>query len=629
MPSAPFSSVLRFLRQVARPEGDSDDALLTRFIERGDEPAFEALVWRHGAMVLSVCQRIVRDPHLAEDGFQATFLVLARKASTIADRRCLASWLHGVAVRVSRKARGQDARRRSQLMALQSQPKSQVERPAGSDDVKPVLDEEIDRLPPRYRELVVLCYLQGKTNSEAARQLGCPEGTVFGRLARARRMLQTRLVRRGVTLSGAAVVAVLGPEAQASLSPALVAKATAVLAGSASASPTALTLAHEVMRTMLWTKAMKITVLTMVAGVVVASIASIGTTVPGSGRLMARATPLRADEDKKKEEDKPKAPTPTAEEAVARSLLFLARQQEKDGSWPGKGSEKIENTSLALLAMLGSGHTHRAQAVWVGYPKNIEVGLQYLLAKQDKAGSFDTNDLIAHAQATVAMCEAYGMTADPVLKGPAQRAINAIISAQQKSGGWIRAGKEETVDATAWQLAALKSASMAGLDVSAEKMAKAAEFLDLCVNDKLAAYANERTGAHAAAPKGKITPAATAMALRSRQLLGWGWNKPELVKSGDWLMKNLQSKDLDMPAQFFAVQVFHQLGGRGAAPDNAAQWNAKMRTALLESQDSGDKNAESKGSWGAGKADQRVKTTSCALLSLEVYFRHLPMFRKE
>ncbi|OAI40158.1 hypothetical protein AYO40_05105 [Planctomycetaceae bacterium SCGC AG-212-D15] len=611
MPTAALSSVLRFLRRVANAEGDTDEGLLARFIGRRDEGAFEALVERHGPMVLSVCQRIVRDPHLAEDSFQATFLVLARKAGAIADPRSLASWLHGVAVRVARKARGQEAQRRSKLMTLESRSAGHADSPSGLDDLKPLLDEEVNRLPAKYRELVVLCYLEGMTNSEAARQLRCPEGTVFGRLARARRMLQTRLVRRGITLSVAALFERLIPETQGvTLPPALAAKATAVVGSSAGVSPIALSLAHEVMQAMLCAKIMKVTVVTLMLVALAATLGVMGADVPGTLRALARSTPLRPGEEKK---EQPPVDPQAVDKAVADGLAWLVKQQEEDGSWPGKDREKIENTSLTLLALLASGHTHKTAIVEVQptYAKNFERGLKFLLTQQDRTGAFDSDDLSAHAKATMVVCEAYVMTLDPALKGPAQRGLNFIANAQQDSGGWPLRLKADrwnrelhaaSITSTAWQLSALKSGQIAGRDIPAKTLDGAQKFLDACAGGDTAAYA--------VAPKGKITPAATAMALRGRQFLGWGPKNPGIEKGSQWLARELNPKDLDFDALFFATQVFDDVGR-----DTANEWNAKMLTALLQYREE-----------GRTSMPVRVRTRALAVLSLEIYHRRLPTF---
>jgi RNA polymerase sigma factor (sigma-70 family) len=192
-------------RLARRPVGESDpvsDAeLLARFVRAGDQTAFELLVWRHGPMVLGACRRILRDVHLAEDAFQAAFLILARKAGSVRSA-CVAGWLHRVARRVAVRA----ARPRKRIEPLTADP---LDRPAPDAELRAVLDAEIDRLPERFRLPVVLCYLNGRTTEDAARLLGIPRGTVLSRLATARQRLAARLTRRGIT-APAALAAIAG-----------------------------------------------------------------------------------------------------------------------------------------------------------------------------------------------------------------------------------------------------------------------------------------------------------------------------------------------------------------------------------------------------------------------------------
>ena len=177
-----------------------DERLLDRFISAHaefSELAFEALIDRHGPMVLRVCREVLRDRHDAEDAFQATFLVLARKAASIRAQTSLASWLHGVARRVASRARSAALRRRLH----ERRAAELAERPAIEsrwDDLAEILHEEIDRLPERYRDPLVSCDLEGLTEGQAARRLGRPIGTVRSQLARARGRLRSRLIRRGL-----------------------------------------------------------------------------------------------------------------------------------------------------------------------------------------------------------------------------------------------------------------------------------------------------------------------------------------------------------------------------------------------------------------------------------------------
>ncbi len=188
---------LRVLLDEGAPGGLADDQLLGRFLDRGGagaEAAFEALVERHGSMVLGVCREILGDLHDAQDAFQSTFLVLARRADTIRRRDSLASWLFGVARKVATRARSDAARRRARERASAVGAESPA--PAREPGDFAALFEEIDRLPGIYREPVVLCYLQGLTYEAAAEHLRCPVGTVSVRLKRAKERLRGRLSRR-------------------------------------------------------------------------------------------------------------------------------------------------------------------------------------------------------------------------------------------------------------------------------------------------------------------------------------------------------------------------------------------------------------------------------------------------
>jgi RNA polymerase sigma factor (sigma-70 family) len=174
----------------------ADGQLLERFVTDREEAAFEALVKRHGPLVWGVCRRILRDHHAAEDCFQAVFLVLARKAASIASRELLANWLYGVAHNAARKAGAANMKRRAREKQLKQIPEPAMQESPESD----VLDLEPSRLPEKYRVAILLCEVQGKSHQEAAQQVGCPVGTLSGRLSRARAMLAKRLARRGLVL---------------------------------------------------------------------------------------------------------------------------------------------------------------------------------------------------------------------------------------------------------------------------------------------------------------------------------------------------------------------------------------------------------------------------------------------
>jgi RNA polymerase sigma factor (sigma-70 family) len=206
MASGHLGIALRQLRRLLDDgvvAGLADEQLLDRFVDGRDGAAFEALVARHGPMVLATCRGVLKDAHSAEDAFQATFLTLARKAASLRSADSLGCWLHQVARRAAVEANTAAARRLSrERPGLAIETPDVRERTAGEDD-RPILHEEIDRLPERYRAPIVLCYLEGMTHEQAAGHLRWPVGTVGSRLARARELMRGRLIRRGVTASAA------------------------------------------------------------------------------------------------------------------------------------------------------------------------------------------------------------------------------------------------------------------------------------------------------------------------------------------------------------------------------------------------------------------------------------------
>jgi RNA polymerase sigma factor (sigma-70 family) len=278
--------LIRHIRTLgdATSTDQSDAQLLERFAARRDEGAFTALLERHGPMVFGVCGRLLRHEQDAEDAFQATFLVLARKAGSRGWRVSVGPWLYAVAQRVALKARTLSVRRRARHTELVD---DVAAAPAGEPpwhDLRPILDEEINRLPEKYRTPLVLCYLEGKTNEEAARQLGRPVGTVWYRLSRGRELLRGRLSRRGVGLSAVALDAMIAQNATAAVPESLVAltrHASVAAAGPARvmdilAAPVA-TLVKEVLHDMFVTKlkrAVAMVLVLCVAGLGAGAVAS-------------------------------------------------------------------------------------------------------------------------------------------------------------------------------------------------------------------------------------------------------------------------------------------------------------------------------------------------------------------
>jgi RNA polymerase sigma-70 factor (ECF subfamily) len=215
-----MNSVLKHVRKLSRlteAETMTDGQLLDAFVRAQDVTAFEALVRRHGPMVLGVCRRVLRHMHDAEDAFQATFLVLFRRAVSLGRREVVGNWLYGVAYRTALKARAAAARRRVKEQAA-ARPE-EAPAPTPRQELQTLLDQEVSRLPDKYRIPVALCELQGKTRKEAAQQLGWPEGTVAGRLARARALLARRLAGYGPPLSAVALAAVFSQDTAAAALP--------------------------------------------------------------------------------------------------------------------------------------------------------------------------------------------------------------------------------------------------------------------------------------------------------------------------------------------------------------------------------------------------------------------------
>jgi RNA polymerase sigma factor (sigma-70 family) len=248
MPS-PFSSA--FARLAGRPyDPATDRELITRFHHTRDESAFASLVQKHGPMVLGVCRRRLRDPHAADDAFQATFLVLARKAGSVRWQESLAGWLYRVATHVCRKATTRSATRSVQPLPADTATAAQ---PPPSE-LSAVLDAELQALPASYRDPIVLCHLQGYTTEEAARLLGLTDGQLRGRLFRGRDKLRDRLTRRGVALSVSALVVSLTAASARAVPPALGGAAVSVALSEAVVSASVLTLTHEVLSAMSRTK---------------------------------------------------------------------------------------------------------------------------------------------------------------------------------------------------------------------------------------------------------------------------------------------------------------------------------------------------------------------------------------
>ena len=321
--------------------------------------------------------------------------------------------------------------------------------------------------------------------------------------------------------------------------------------------------------------------------------------------------------------------TKDSEAAVVEGLRWLKRNQAPDGRWLLDGNFKdrgtandIAGTAFGLLPLLGAGKTHKAGKD-NDYDKPVEKALLYLLRKQDrKTGNFG-GGMYAHGLATIAMCEAYGLTQDPALRRPAQMAVNFIVRAQHSGGGWrYTPGQAGDTSVVGWQVMALKSAQMAGLDVPEVTMRKAQLYLERVCDPANEGYGYVGPGS---------TPTMSAVGLLCRQYLqAWGPQNLRLIKGIDNNIKRYPPGTMqNMYYFYYATQVMHHFGGSAWT-----DWNTKMRDTLVKTQDKS--NGPDRGSWSSvgepapqGPAGGRLMQTSLSLLTLEVYYRHLPLYYRE
>jgi hypothetical protein len=316
-----------------------------------------------------------------------------------------------------------------------------------------------------------------------------------------------------------------------------------------------------------------------------------------------------------------------SEAAVAKGLKYLQRTQKADGHWVLDGMQMITDnsaaTGLALLPFLAAGQTHKAAKgeKESSYAKTVQYGLDYLRGKQKANGSFGAANMYGEAIATMALCEAYGMTQDPALKRPAQMGIDYLVKAQHAVGGYrYMPGQAGDTSVTGWCLQALQSGYLAGLSVPRETLYKVGNFLDTVQTQSGAAYGYTSPGASASL---------TAVGLLCREYLGWGPKNPTLGAGVENLKKNPPAKGTgNIYYYYYATQVVHFFGG----DDWLKFWNPKMRDLLIDTQD--NTTAPTKGSWSpegdhTGRVGGRHTCTCLSLLTLEVYYRHLPLYRRD
>jgi hypothetical protein len=343
-----------------------------------------------------------------------------------------------------------------------------------------------------------------------------------------------------------------------------------------------------------------------------------------------------------------------SELAVTRGLEWLALHQADDGHWglhnfnrfahdklepgaktftcncdPGTIRENdIAATGFALLPFLGVSVTHKptsARNAAKDYTKVVKKGLDYLMRKQAADGSF-SHEMYSHGLATIAMCEAYGLTSDPLLKTSAQKALHFIVSAQDSTGGGWRYAPKQAGDmsVTGWQFAALKTGQMAGLSVPRATLTLAEKFLD--------SVETAQKGAYGYVPGAAATPSMTAVALLCRQYQGLNPRNAGLLAGLEYLKACVPGTTV-VYYDYYATQVFHNMGG-----EDWKFWNLGydgkhgMRDTLIRRQQhNNDKKPHIEGSWPPEQAPEggRIMATSLSLLCLEVYYRHPPLYRRD
>ncbi|MGD9128040.1 MAG: terpene cyclase/mutase family protein [Planctomycetia bacterium] len=322
----------------------------------------------------------------------------------------------------------------------------------------------------------------------------------------------------------------------------------------------------------------------------------------------------------------------STEAAVNAGLYWLAKNQQRDGSWSlkgpygdGSGSENYESaTAMALLAFQGAGHTHRSSTK---YSKNVAKGLKWLLAQQDSSGCFyssggRTGRFYTHAQSTIVICELYAMTNDKSLREPAERAIKYLVFTQGEEGGWRyqpKLGSDTSV--TGWVVMALQSARMGGINVPSPCLDEVGKFLD--------SVASEEGSRYSYLPNRHSSRSMTAEALLCRQYLGWKHDDKRLNRGVAWLTmsENLINYRTSPETYYwyYATQVAHHMGG-----DAWERWNGAMRAEVPAQQ---VKMGREAGSWNPSERDVydiaggRLYVTCLSIYMLEVYYRHLPLYR--
>lgn len=634
----------------------SDRQLVQRALAQPDGVALQAVVHRHGAMVYRVCWRVLQHAQDTEDAFQATFLVLAEKLRTVRKHASLASWLHGVAYRVAVRAKLQAAtrrRRESQPLLPDRMPPEDVT----WKELRSALDAELNQLPDKWRLPLVLCYLEGRTQDEAASHLGWSKSTLRRRLEEARDALAHRLGGRGI-MASAALSAVLLSDCVTAAAPMLVAATVGaslkVAAGQGVAAVSTLPIAaltEGVLKAMYMTK-LKTAALVLVAAVLLAT--GIGalslpalqamptdqseaTALVGSNGVpkqpgLAGPQPLRtfvsfAHGQVKDSKD---LITKQTQKAIDAGLAYLANEQAEDGSWgTGDLQGSVAVTSLAGLAFI-SGQPRPLPPPPVGRPdgvayrKVVTKAVRYVLSRErrDTPGFFHDpktfhGPMYGQGFAVLFLADAHWTITDKKLQTEVKvaltRAVKLIIDSQNDQGGWRYQPKPQDADVsvTACQVAALRAARDAGIEVPKATIEKAIGYVKSCQHSDNGGFRYQPLGG----PSGF---ARTAAGLTSLNRLGV--KDGEAVDNGMNYLRQADLKHAEVQIHYFYGHYYAAKAMWYAGDKQWQKWYPGIRDELLRSR-------QRDGSWFNGQIGPHY-CTSMALIILQMPHATLPSLKR-
>ena len=615
----------------------TDHELLAQYFQRGPEAdaAFGTLVTRHTDMVYATCLRILRDPHQAEDAAQAAFLVLVRRGKSIGRGEGIGGWLYRVAVNAARNTQRVAARRERHEQRAAEAEKATVSTHADLEAVDVTalnaeLDAALNALPRAQRDAIVARCLQGRTQAEAAAELGCPAETVHTRVNRGLEKLRLLLTRRDVRLSAAALLLLLQQSAQHTAPAPLSSSIQAACLGKTAASLTATAVAMEVANKMLW---IKLTTFATCAAVVLAGFFLLreptATQIPAAPAVAAPPAPAPAPAPVAKPVAELAAPPVSTREVLKKAeapsalaeaqrlgasidsgLAWLAKVQEADGHFDckkfgGAADQDVAVTSIAALSLLGAGHTEK-----LGIHKGaVKAAVQWLAAQPQPA------DITQAALRVIVLAENCGMSNSD--KTAAQAAVDDLVARQNPFGDWQdENGKGKyarQVGPTTWALIALKSAKVSQLKFPREVLEAAIKTFDVQQREVLVNEDNLE-GAKMAA----------ALALQ-RQFSGEVKTNANLQE----LVRILPKQRPAFPADGVGHEIvlwwqgslaLFQQGGEGWS-----DWSRALKDALIPAQ---VKDGDLAGSWDFRQGSDpflwgRIGSTGLAALPLEVEMRYI------